>query len=97
MKYWIQFMTMSTGYVAGTIPPQFGAPELIDVCGGDGVLPLDGRLSERSMHREARRRAQRMEHFKRFHAYRIVAGERMFGPETRSTAPVRLVYPIATD
>ena len=97
MKYWIQFMGKSTGYIPGTIPPQFGVPTLIDACGTDGMLPLDGRLSERSMRREALRRAQRMEHFKRYEAYRLACGPRMFGPETRTTGPIRLTYPITTD
>ena len=40
-----QFFTMSTGYIPGTIPPQFGAPKPIEACGSNGVLIIDGRLS----------------------------------------------------
>lgn len=40
-----QFFTMSTGYVAGTIPPEFGTPSPIEACGSNGVLIIDGRLS----------------------------------------------------
>lgn len=40
-----QFWTMSTGYIPGTIPPQFGTPSPIEACGGDSVFILDGRLS----------------------------------------------------
>lgn len=40
-----QFWTMSTGYIHGTIPPQFGTPSPIEACGSDAVLIIDGRLS----------------------------------------------------
>lgn len=40
-----QFWTMSTGYMPGTIPPQFGTPKPIEACGSNGVLIIDGRLS----------------------------------------------------
>lgn len=44
MKY-VQFFTMSTGYVAGSIPPRFDAANMrpIEACGSDGVHILDGR------------------------------------------------------
>ena len=40
-----QFFTMSTGYIPGTIPPEFGTPKPIEACGSSSVLILDGRLS----------------------------------------------------
>ena len=42
---YVQFFTMSTGYVAGTIPPRFDAAnrQPIEACGSDGVHILDGR------------------------------------------------------
>ena len=51
MKYYIQFKTLSTGYVEGTIPPIFKDENKkpIDLCGSDGVYILDGRLSLQSM------------------------------------------------
>ena len=51
MKYYIQFKTLSTGYVEGTIPPIFKDENKkpIDLCGSDGVYILDGRLNIHSM------------------------------------------------
>ena len=40
-----QFWTMSTGYIPGTIPPEFGTPSPIEACGSNAVLVIDGRLS----------------------------------------------------
>ena len=46
MKY-IQFYSLSTGYVDGTIPPQYDPTNVkpIEHCGSDGVEILDGRWS----------------------------------------------------
>lgn len=45
MRQFAQFFHHSTGYVAGTIPPRFDGPKtLIEACGSDSVLPIDGRL-----------------------------------------------------
>lgn len=48
-----QFYQMSTGYIPGTIPPQFGEPQLIEVSGertGDALYSfndaIDAGLSE---------------------------------------------------
>lgn len=40
-----QFYKMSTGYIDGTIPPQFGEKKLIEASGDRSVIVLDGRLS----------------------------------------------------
>ena len=93
MRYWVQFLQESTGYIAGTIPPQFGAKTLIDATGTDGVYILDGRNSEQTMHRDAKRKAARMEHFKKYPAYVICKGQRLF-EETKRTAVQTLNYPI---
>lgn len=45
-----QFQTMGTGYIRGTIPPQFGSPYPIDACGDRGIIKLDGRMSLANMH-----------------------------------------------
>ena len=39
MKHHTQFFHLSTGYIPGTIPPQFfpDAKRLIPVCGSDGI------------------------------------------------------------
>ena len=49
MKY-IQFFTKSTGYISGTIPPQFSDNNIkpIELLGSDGIFYLDGRCSLQS-------------------------------------------------
>ena len=44
MRY-VQFFTLSTGYIAGTIPPKFDRSnrELIPSCGSDAVMRMDKR------------------------------------------------------
>lgn len=49
MKYYAQFFTISTGYIAGTIPPQFSAPTVIESCGDRSVIQIDARLTRRNM------------------------------------------------
>lgn len=46
MRY-IQFFHNSTGYIAGTTPPQFSPEHVkpIPDCGSDSVLRLDGRFN----------------------------------------------------
>ncbi len=50
MKY-IRFKTLSTGYIGGSVPPQFSDSHKkpIDLLGSDGVCCLDGRLNLDSM------------------------------------------------
>lgn len=49
MATYIQLYTMSTGYIEGTIPPQFGSTKPIPACGDRGVIKVDGRLKDRSI------------------------------------------------
>lgn len=51
-----QFWHNSTGYVAGTIPPQYSpqAVKLIEACGSDSVAIIDGRLGAFRREEEAR-------------------------------------------
>ena len=51
MKVYAQFKVLSTGYIAGSIPPKFSedAKEPIDLLGSDGVFILDGRKSLTTM------------------------------------------------
>ena len=93
MKYWVQYLAMSTGYIPGTIPPQFGKPELIDACGDTGVFVLDGRNSYQTMLADARNRAQRLEHWRKYPAFVICKGPRFF-EETQRGAINHLSYPI---
>jgi len=93
MRYWVQFLQHSTGYIPGTIPPQFGKPELIDAPGDRAVLILDGRNGQETMRRDALRQAQRMEHWQRYPAFVLCSGPRLF-EETRRTAPETIIYPV---
>lgn len=38
-----QFYTLSTGYIEGTVPPQYGDRKPIEACGDRAVLVLDAR------------------------------------------------------
>lgn len=51
MQY-AQFFNMSTGYIDGSIPPQFddAHKKPIEACGSDGVLTLDARCSPQFKH-----------------------------------------------
>lgn len=51
MKAFAQFYQLSTGYVAGTIPPVFeeAHKKPIEACGDRGVIILDARLSLSNM------------------------------------------------
>ena len=48
MKTFAEFYTLSTGYIAGTIPPQFGKPQLISATGDRSVIQIDSRLSHKN-------------------------------------------------
>ena len=51
MKHYIQFKTLSTGYISGTVPPQFSKEHVkpFDELGSDGIHYLDNRLSLNNM------------------------------------------------
>lgn len=71
MKYYAQFYQLSTGYISGTIPPQFGQPKPIPACGDRAIIQIDGRLSKRAMGDIAA-----MECAKRgYIAWQIIAGD----------------------
>jgi len=55
---WAQFWDFDTGYIAGTIPPQFGARRPVEACGSDGVAVLDGRHALTELRRQARKIAE---------------------------------------
>jgi hypothetical protein len=52
MKSYIQFLTLSTGYIPGTIPPRFNDSQKkpIEMLGSDGVFPVDGRWNSATVH-----------------------------------------------
>lgn len=86
MKYWVQFLINSaTDNV-----------QLIDDCGSDSVMVLDGRLSSYNMNVAAKQQAQRLENIKQYSAFRIVSGPRLF-EEQRSSVVFKLTYPIQTN
>lgn len=94
MRYWVQFLDYSTGYVPGSIPPRFDGPKTLqDVCGSDGIYMLDGRNSEATMRRDALERAIRLQHWKQFAGFQIVQGESLT-QEVRRTPVETLTYPI---
>ena len=82
MKYWVQFLIKSANNA-----------QLIDACGGDSVMVLDGRLSSYNMNVAAKRQAQRLQTIKQYPAFRIVSGPRWF-EEERSSSIFKLTYPI---
>lgn len=46
MKTYIQFYTMSTGYIEGTVPPKFSKQIAIEATGDRSVIQVDGRLAQ---------------------------------------------------
>ena len=60
MKTFIQFYSLSTGYIQGTIPPKFDKAHAkpIEAMGSDGVLLVDGRWSKSTQHEKAREYAK---------------------------------------
>lgn len=59
----------------------------------EGVFILDGRNTAETMRNDARKQAQRLEHWRKYPAFQIVSGTRLF--EERRRGPVhRLTYPI---
>jgi len=51
MKIYCQFKVLSTGYISGTIPPQYSEDNKkpIDMLGSDGVYILDARKNINSL------------------------------------------------
>lgn len=60
MKSYIQFLTLSTGYVPGSIPPRFddSLKKPIEMLGSDGVFKVDGRWNSATVHTVAREQAK---------------------------------------
>ena len=68
---WSQFFGLSTGYIAGTLPPQFGEPQLIEACGSDAVFVLDGRYARHTQHEHAKEVCKQ----RKYLAYQLYKGE----------------------
>lgn len=88
MRYWVQFLT----HAAGNYPAPWNPP-LIDACGDTSVFILDGRNDTETMRQDALKRAQRLEHWRKYAAFQLVTGPRLF-VETRRGPIHRLTYPI---
>lgn len=87
MKYWATFYQLSTGYVAGSIPPRFDPANRkpIEACGDRAVLRLDGRLSGDRFHTIAADWARKH----KFVGYSLQRGESIARPMyTSSFYPV---------
>ena len=71
--YFAQFFIASTGYVAGTIPPQVSRGHIkpTPACGPHGVARLEGRLSSYGLHK----RAAELALHRGFTGYQICKGE----------------------
>lgn len=82
MKYWAIFYQLSTGYVAGSIPPRFeeSAKYPIEACGDRAVLRLDGRLSPDKFHDIAADWAKRHG----FVGYSLQRGDNLISPVYKS-------------
>lgn len=80
MKVYVRFYTNSTGYIEGSIPPQFTPENVkpIPVVGTDGVFILDGRNTLRNMIYNAESRMNKMNRNlnKGFVGFKIVRSER---------------------
>lgn len=74
---WIQFYHLSTGYIAGTIPPQFGEPKPIEACGDRSVIIIDARRRVDEHHRIATVEGKKRGYI----GYTLNSGER-FEPKT---------------
>ena len=79
---WSQFFGLSTGYIAGTSPAEFGEQQLIEACGSDAVFVLDGRYARHNQHEHAKEVCKQ----RKYLAYQLYKGEAF----TRSvpTSPV---------
>lgn len=54
-----QFYQLSTGYIPGTIPPQFGEKKVIEATGDRSIVILDGRLCRTNQDMIARQECKR--------------------------------------
>ena len=71
MKTFVEFYTWSTGYIAGTIPLQFGKPELIVACGDRAIIQIDSRLSHDNIKTIAENECKK----RGFVGYKILTGK----------------------
>lgn len=90
MRYWVQFLQhplKAPGF------SEFDNTKLIDALGDRAVFILDGRNNQETMRADALKQAQRMEHYRKYPAFQLCRGSRLFADEKRS-AVQRIVYPV---
>lgn len=73
MTTYAEFYHNSTGYIDGTIPPQFSAEHIkpIPACGDRSIIWLDGRMSRCNMHYIAAEECAK----RGFIGYKLIKGE----------------------
>jgi len=81
MKTFVEFYTYSTGYIAGTIPPQFGKPELIPATGDRSVIQIDSRLSQNNVLRIAEIECKK----RGFIGYKILKGDNLLSCQAKTS------------
>lgn len=84
MRAFVQFYHKSTGYKEPV--------RLIEACGSDSVLKLDGRLSLQNMIERARQRADELRNVQKYEAFKVMRSIRMFGKAKPLTELIYLCH-----
>lgn len=73
MPTFAEFYHNSTGYIEGTIPPEFSPEHVkpIPACGDRAIVWLDGRMSHLSLHETAMKTCEE----RGFIGYKLIRGE----------------------
>jgi len=85
-RYTVKFLQLSTGYVAGSIPPRFDEAykKPIYACGSDATLHCDGRYSLPRIHEEARDYGEK----RGFIGYQIIYKNDGYGPDRAASREI---------
>lgn len=99
MRHYVQFYDMTTGYIAGTIPPQF-SPDYAkpsEALGGEAVFMLDNRLSLKNMIRRGHEVNANLRRAHKYVGFKIMQGhdERPFSTARALTPYIELQKPCA--
>lgn len=88
-RYTVKFLHLSTGYIAGTIPPKFSDDHRkpIHACGSDATYHCDGRYGLPRIRQEARRYC--IDH--KYIGYEVVRYNDGYGPDRTITGAVLVV------
>lgn len=85
MKHYIQFYVMGTGYIQGTIPPQFDEPVPVAALGSGGFMIPDQRLGLTKLHELARSIICNRKGLRQFIGYSIEPNGQFIGYNCNST------------